>query len=194
MGRYRLDFFANGWLVIEIDGAAYHSSLDDVARDETRDAYLKSYDYTVLRIPAKVVFSTPLQAVAKVRSALAEGRGAASQPRGKQQAAAQEPASARAVLGDVLKATSKIVDDFNDQMERSMVRDKAMAAMAKPNAILDAEKEAIKIALDYADATISVEDFCAQVPGNRDLYERNHAFFQNVMKKKPRRPRPHGCV
>jgi hypothetical protein len=166
-------------LVIEIDGAAYHSSPDAVARDEARDAYLKSYDYTILRIPAKVVFSTPLQAVAKVRSALAEGRRAATPPDRKEQAAAQKPASARAVLGDLLRATGKIVEDLNTHLERSVAIDKAMA---KPEAIFDAEKLAIQSALDDANQTIESEDFCAQSPENRQNYQRAVEFYKGLMK------------
>jgi very-short-patch-repair endonuclease len=175
LGRYRLDFFANRWLVIEIDGAAYHSSPDAVARDEARDAYLESYDYTVLRIPAKIVFSTPLQAVAKVRSALAAGRKVVSQPDGKRQAAAQKKPT-------LLDAALKFVDDFSAHMERAEQSMTAEKAMAKPRAIFEAEKVAIKIALEHADRQIEVDEFCAQSPENRKNYEENLAFFGAILK------------
>lgn len=51
-GRYRADFLANDWLVIEIDGAAWHSSPEAQARDQLRDTYFEGLGYTVLRIPA----------------------------------------------------------------------------------------------------------------------------------------------
>ncbi|WP_082482496.1 DUF559 domain-containing protein [Methylobacterium sp. Leaf123] len=70
---YRADFLANDWLVIEIDGAAYHSSPDAVSRDQERDRYLMTKGYTLLRIPAKLVFNEPLEAVSRVRSAIAKG-------------------------------------------------------------------------------------------------------------------------
>ncbi len=71
---YRLDFLANTWLVVEIDGAAYHSSPEAVASDKKRDEFLRTQGYAVLRIPAKVVFATPEEAVFRVRTAIAAGR------------------------------------------------------------------------------------------------------------------------
>ena len=74
IGRYRADFVVDGWLVVEIDGAAYHSSPQAVARDRERDRYMADIGLTVLRIPAKTVFRTPVVAVRRVRSALGAGR------------------------------------------------------------------------------------------------------------------------
>lgn len=71
---YRLDFLANTWLAVEVDGAAYHSSPEAVARDKERDEFLRAQGYAVLRIPAKVVFATPEEAVGRVQSAIAAGR------------------------------------------------------------------------------------------------------------------------
>jgi len=68
---YRVDFLANDRLVVEVDGAAYHSSPEDVARDAARDETLRSRGYSILRIPARVVFSTPSEAVDRLRTALA---------------------------------------------------------------------------------------------------------------------------
>jgi very-short-patch-repair endonuclease len=71
---YRLDFLADEWLAIEIDGAAYHSSPAAVAKDRERDRFLEGCGYKVLRIPAEVVFNEPQTAVARVRAAIAAGR------------------------------------------------------------------------------------------------------------------------
>lgn len=73
-GGYRTDFLADRWLVIEIDGAAYHSSAEAIARDRVRDEYFESLGYSVVRIPAKVVFNRPKDAVQRVRSALHKGK------------------------------------------------------------------------------------------------------------------------
>lgn len=73
-GGYRTDFLADRWLVIEIDGAAYHSSAEAIARDRVRDEYFESLGYSVVRIPAKVVFNRPKEAVQRVRSALHKGK------------------------------------------------------------------------------------------------------------------------
>lgn len=69
IGRYRADFVANGKLVIEIDGAAYHSSPEAKARDRQRDIDMRRMRYEVVRIPAKTVFRTPKIAVRMVEQA-----------------------------------------------------------------------------------------------------------------------------
>ncbi|TAU67463.1 endonuclease domain-containing protein [Rhizobium ruizarguesonis] len=70
--NYRFDFLANGRQVIEVDGAAYHSSPDQVERDRIRDEYSVRSGYKVLRIPAAVVFKSPQEAIRRVRAAIAE--------------------------------------------------------------------------------------------------------------------------
>lgn len=67
VGRYRFDFLANGRQVIEIDGAAWHSSHEQIERDRIRDEYSVDQGYRVLRIPAKVVFNTPDKAISQVK-------------------------------------------------------------------------------------------------------------------------------
>lgn len=69
-GAYRFDFLANGRQVIEIDGAAWHSSPEQMERDSIRDAFSVEEGYLVLRIPAKTVFSMPDKAIALVKAAL----------------------------------------------------------------------------------------------------------------------------
>ena len=79
-GRYRVDFLANEWLVIEIDGAAYHSSPEAKARDGARDRYFEGRGYSVLRIPAKLVFESPHLAVKQVKTALTVGKRTLQSP------------------------------------------------------------------------------------------------------------------
>lgn len=69
--RYRLDFLANDSLVIEVDGAKWHSSEEAKLRDSTRDASLRSRGYAVLRLPAKIPLYDPDRAVADVGSYVA---------------------------------------------------------------------------------------------------------------------------
>lgn len=66
---YRLDFLVDKRLVVEIDGAAYHSSPEAVARDTLRDAALNELGFEVLRIPAKITLFSPSEAVARVNRA-----------------------------------------------------------------------------------------------------------------------------
>lgn len=65
--RYRLDFLVDETLVVEIDGAAWHSSDEAVERDRRRDAFLSEQGYTVLRIPARIALYQPAEAVRMVR-------------------------------------------------------------------------------------------------------------------------------
>jgi len=72
VSRYRLDFLVDEMLIVEVDGAAYHSSPEAVERDRIRDAFMKSAGYAVLRIPAKVTLYNPKEAVERVRAARVE--------------------------------------------------------------------------------------------------------------------------
>lgn len=64
--EFRGDFLVDEKLVVEIDGATWHGSPDAKARDDARDKVIHSNGYTVLRIPASVVFNTPAEAVRRV--------------------------------------------------------------------------------------------------------------------------------
>jgi very-short-patch-repair endonuclease len=67
--QYRADFLIDEKLVVEIDGATYHSSPEAVARDRQRDADMRREGYSVLRIPAQVVFQEPTEVVKRVEDA-----------------------------------------------------------------------------------------------------------------------------
>lgn len=67
--QYRADFLIDERLVVEIDGETYHSSPEAVARDQKRDADLRKEGYSILRIPARVVFEAPEEAIHRVRNA-----------------------------------------------------------------------------------------------------------------------------
>lgn len=128
---YRLDFLADGWLAIEIDGAAHHSSPEDVAKDRERDRFLEGCGYTVLRIPARVVFSTPHMAVANVRSAIAIGRRTVCAPDAKQPAP-----TAREALNGIFSSVSKAVEELDSFVTRASA---VQEAMSKPKGIFDTE-------------------------------------------------------
>lgn len=68
VSRYRLDFLVDDTLVVEIDGAEWHSSPEAVARDRARDQTLDDLGYTILRIPAKIALYKPNEAVRRVRN------------------------------------------------------------------------------------------------------------------------------
>lgn len=52
--------------MVEIDGATWHGSDDAMARDAARDKVIQKDGYTVLRIPASIVFNTSTEAVRQV--------------------------------------------------------------------------------------------------------------------------------
>lgn len=67
--QYRADFLVDEKLVVEIDGATYHSSPEAIARDQQRDVDIRREGYTVLRIPAQVVFQNSVETVKRVEAA-----------------------------------------------------------------------------------------------------------------------------
>ena len=113
VSRYRLDFLVDQALVVEIDGAAWHSSPEAVSRDATRDADLRELGYTILRIPARLVFRTPEEALRQVR----EARGPAEElrlQRGRDVRDSLRPSS--------LVATARAgLRDFDAAMDRLLV-------------------------------------------------------------------------
>lgn len=64
--QFRGDFLIDDKLVVEIDGTTWHGSHDATARDAARDEVVRAEGYTVLRIPASIVFDTPAEAVRRV--------------------------------------------------------------------------------------------------------------------------------
>lgn len=71
------DFLINDKLVVEIDGATWHGSPDASARDTVRDKHIRAEGYTVLRIPASVVFATPADSVRRVEEVRMPRQGCA---------------------------------------------------------------------------------------------------------------------
>lgn len=170
MQRYRLDFLANEWLIIEIDGAAWHSSQQAVARDRIRDEFFDSYDYTVLRISAKTVFNTPQEAVRLVRTALAKGRKVSRQKLD----VPQKPASVMGAIGGFALGAGKFVGELNAYIDRASA---LQEAMTKPQSIFDAEKQAIKIAMEIAEHEIKVENYRNQSPEHARRFDEAYALI-----------------
>lgn len=175
MKPYRLDFLANGWLVIEIDGAAWHSSPEAVARDKARDEFFQSYDYTVLRIPAKVVLSTPQEAVGRVRASLAEGRQISIKPE------VPKPVTAWAAVGAFARGAGQLVEDLNAYVDREAAIQKAMS---KPKQIYYSEKQAISSAMEQADRELKIQEYTGKSPENRASFEKNYSQLMAALAEK----------
>ena len=67
--NYRLDFLIDDDLIVEVDGAQWHSSPEAIERDAERDKALAAKGYEILRIPAKVTLYKPDDAIKQVRQA-----------------------------------------------------------------------------------------------------------------------------
>lgn len=56
--------------IIEIDGASYHTSPEQVQRDQQRQAYLESLGWKVIRFTAKEVYRDPVRTVYRAARAI----------------------------------------------------------------------------------------------------------------------------
>ncbi|WCM29192.1 endonuclease domain-containing protein [Sphingomonas sp. QA11] len=146
-GRYRVDFLANKWLVVEIDGAAWHSSPEAIERDKLRDQYFEDRGYSVLRIPAKVVFNAPEEAVQRVRSALRQGKRTMPVP-------VQKSGWQR--LSDTASAMSQGLQTINDFVSRAQAVERAVkdAKLAAHQ-----EQSAIAAAISMAQSELTTADW-----------------------------------
>ena len=68
--KCRADFPINDCLIIEIDGAAYHTSKQAIRRDTKRDKFIRSRGFHILRIPAKYPLYRTTATINKVRRAI----------------------------------------------------------------------------------------------------------------------------
>ena len=73
VGRWRLDLVIGEWLVIEVDGFAYHSDRGPFDRDRFRDRELALAGYTVLRITTVDLSQRWPQVLEQIRAAMAAG-------------------------------------------------------------------------------------------------------------------------
>ncbi len=175
-GSYRLDFVADDWLIVEIDGAAYHSSAEAVARDWARDEHFKALGYAVLRIPAKTVFSTPELAVHLLRSALATGRPERPVPIEKQPEVAIS-------IQDVLTAPFRAISYLNDFVSAAQERERQNALKA-----MEAEKARLAQAITIqAEADRRVEQFRAQSEDHRRMFDANFDELSSLFGERPLR-------
>jgi len=162
-GCYRVDFLIDRWLVVEIDGAAWHSSAEAIARDKARDDDLGRLGYSVLRIPATVVFKTPEDAMQRVRSALREGKRTLPTP--VQKTGWQRLSETVSAFGDGIAAA-------NDFARRAQA-----VQLATEDAKLAAhnERNAISAAISMAQTELETADWLEGADGRtRELFEESY--------------------
>ena len=171
---YRLDFLVNKWLVVEIDGDAWHSSPEGVERDGIRDEFFRGKGFSVLRIPAKIVFQTPTEAVGRVRAAIASGRQA-------QKVVVQTPPiSIAKTFTNSMSAFGKFMDD----LDANVTRAKAVQKALDPSKLsFSMEKTVIDSALDSAKSSVELEARLAADPIVRIHYDESFAKINPVFDK-----------
>jgi very-short-patch-repair endonuclease len=117
VGPYRLDFLVDKRLIVEVDGAAYHSSPEAVEKDGKRDTFMKGKGFAVIRIPAKITLYNPKEAAERVRRAQAEVTKKTEQKL-QELKDSFRPAQIASVLKDSVIAVERGLDDFNSYVER----------------------------------------------------------------------------
>lgn len=170
-GRYRTDFLINHWLVVEIDGAAYHSSPEAIARDQKRDLYFEGLGYSVLRIPARVVLNTPAEAIDKVRAALAVGK------RARPVEPVENQADGFQRLGQTLSGFKASMNAYND----TMTRQRAVNAAVSPAEIAVArERSVFDHMLKAARRKAEIEAWLGDDAVKRKIYEETLSDLQGL--------------
>ena len=158
-GGYRVDFLANNWLVIEIDGAAYHSSEKAQTLDQQRDQYFEDLGYSVIRIPAKLVFNDPTTAVKQVGIALDIGKRQTVLP-------AKESGLER--LSKTMTGIKQAADKFNDDVARHRAIN---SALRQARETVSAERTAIDAAVGSATRKLQIQAYLDAAEGRTERYE-----------------------
>lgn len=138
---YRLDFLIDDWLIIEIDGAAWHSSPEAIEKDRKRDEYFVNEGYSVLRIPASVVFNNSQKAVRLVEASYAQRRRNTV----KSTVSAVEVNKPRMTFRGVLNSVHNAVKDMNNYLTEASEQQRVESEYRKSDeyrAKLIAEQEA----------------------------------------------------
>ncbi|MQU29732.1 DUF559 domain-containing protein, partial [Pseudomonas helleri] len=92
----------NSKYIVEIDGATYHSSPEQVERDRIRDEFSVAHGYSVLRIPASIVFNNPAEAIRRVKDFALNPTRSATEPE-------PEPVAKNSIIR---KPVSNYIGDF----------------------------------------------------------------------------------
>lgn len=74
-GIGRVDFLLDGFLIVEIDGFAFHSKRGDMLRDRARNNSSTVKGYAVLRYMPEHIWFNPDQVLAEVRAVLVCRKG-----------------------------------------------------------------------------------------------------------------------
>jgi len=167
-GQYRVDFLVNQWLVVEIDGAAYHSSPEAKMRDARRDRYFEGLGYSVLRIPAKIIFQNVKEAVDQVQAALKIGR---------REVLPSEPV-ARTGFQRLANTASSISKNIEKSEKKFAVRN----AVAEATGAYSAEESALKAAFEIASSRLEHHTWVSNLNADRlECYQQSVRDLQSAL-------------
>lgn len=111
--NYRLDFLINEKLVVEVDGARWHSSPEAVKRDAARDETLSAKGFEILRIPARTTLYNPDEAIALVRKTRTQWLARKAQVRASFAGEARQ-------LDETPNNIRERVKQFNDRLQQEL--------------------------------------------------------------------------
>lgn len=168
MPPYRVDFLVNDRLVVEIDGETYHSSPEAMARDRQRDEYLRTQGYITLRIPARLVFDRPEQAVEQVNAALA------AMPVSSSSASVDTQwGQASAQLASGFKTIAMKFGDALEMLDAAKEQQRVANVLRGPRDIFDEECVVIEKAFELAQVRQEIESWIGQKEGRREQFQTN---------------------
>lgn len=168
---YRVDFLMDDWLVVEIDGAAYHSSPEAITRDRARDLDLINRGFRVLRIPAKMVFTAPSESVKQVAVIFGSGKPVKASNK------------ARPVIapGKLIATFSKTVADLNRSVDITLAKQRATN---QSRLTFETEKKAIESALEVACRSRHTFHKRSQSEEFAKVYDQAHAKLSALLEEK----------
>lgn len=170
---YRADFLINRWLVVEIDGATYHSSPEAIERDKARDEFMQDDGYSVLRIPASVVFATPDEAVDRVKAMLCRRHTLAHEALNAKTESTKKGTSPREVLSIVNNPPGGINAFLTHQQQ---IEQCTRGLQERSHA----ERLVIEKAIELAESEIRANRFISQSKEHRDLYFAAYDELQGI--------------
>lgn len=151
--RYRVDFLVDDALVVEIDGAEWHSSPEAVARDKKRDGALLEAGFTVLRIPAKIALYERKKAVdlvERMRPRAAAEQKQLNDARQSELRHALKPTTILTTAAEQADKAAKFIDEVNVEASRRFAEEKARQIdPAEIRAVMDKVRAVVE--------TISIE-------------------------------------
>lgn len=177
MPPYRADFVVDRWLVVEIDGAAYHSSPEAIARDKKRDEVMNSRGYSVLRIPAKIVLYSPSKAMQIVRSAIAKGNeyNIVHQIKKEEE---QSKCTNDMSLHSAASSFMNFISDLNEYVSVQSIVQKENKDLLLA---FHAEKLAIETSIEHALREIEIEKLISKDEQTREMYFESYARMSKII-------------